>query len=371
MLDVAVLLCLSAPPDRVSPGFHRLVDSNHRPLLKLLLELRPLPCALSIPWGLTERWVSEGYHDCLNMCAELLRSGHVEFVGTAAYQPILPLLPRPAIERQVADDQARHRELFPGWSCKGFLPPEMAFGPELLPILRDAGFGWVGVDDTPYACLNGTPPNRYIPLCADLKVLLRSGLWSQALVNRARDNGSGKTLARDLIKGVREWIGEDQGYVFLAMDSESFCAPPRGSLAVLSSFLAAVGSSEQARLVTPSELVASFPAQNDEIPPGSWRTTPEQFWEGEFFAPWQSRYNAAHAHLWDLTDLAVAAVAKLQQRLDRSLHAGFFWWEENSERGVPVSAMRGLRTLLDVIAAAAPEDLDRALELAARLDELT
>lgn len=373
MLDIALLLCLSAPPDRVSPGFHRLVDSNHRPLLRTVASLG-LPCALSIPWGLTERWLSEGYHDCLNLCVDMQRSGMVEFVATAAYQPILPLLPRPAIERQVADDQARHRELFPGWSCKGFLPPEMAFGPELLPILRDAGFLWCAVDDTPYACLNGTPPHQHIPLCADLKVLLRSSMWSRALVNRARDGGSGSSLGRDMVRGLRDWIGKGEdhsGYAFLAMDSESFGDHRRGSLKVLSDFLGALSASSHARLVRPSALVEAFPARNDEIPPGSWRTTPDQFWEGEFFAPWQSRYNAAHAHLWDLTDLAVAAVSKLQQRLDRSLHSGFFWWEENSERAVPTSAMRGLRTLLDVIAAAAPEDLDRALELAARLDDLT
>jgi hypothetical protein len=203
-------------------------------------------------------------------------------------------------------------------------------------------------------------------------------MWSRALVNRARDNGSGKSLAKDMVQGLREWMGGERGYALLASDSESFGEHRRGSLRVLADFLATVASSESARLVRPSDVVESYPVQNDEIPPGSWRTTPDQFWEGEFFAPWQSRYNAAHAHLWDLTDLAVAAVAKLQQRLDRSLHAGFFWWEENSNWGGPQgsaatqsSAMRGLRTLLDVIAAAAPEDLDRALELAARLDELT
>jgi len=177
-----------------------------------------------------------------------------------------------------------------------------------------------------------------------------------------------------MVRGLRDWIGKGEdhsGYAFLAMDSESFGDHRRGSLKVLSDFLGALSASSHARLVRPSALVEAFPARNDEIPPGSWRTTPDQFWEGEFFAPWQSRYNAAHAHLWDLTDLAVAAVSKLQQRLDRSLHSGFFWWEENSERAVPTSAMRGLRTLLDVIAAAAPEDLDRALELAARLDDLT
>ncbi len=370
MVDLSLLLCLSAPPDRVSPGFHRLVDSNHRPLLRLLVDLK-LPCALSVPWGLTERWLSEGYHECLNLCVELQRSGTVEFVGTAAYYPILPLLPRPAIERQVASDKERHRELFPEWSCRGFVPPEMAFGPEMLPILRDAGYQWCAVDDTPYACLNGTPPHRYIPLCADFKVILRSSLWSRTLVSWAREGGSGSKLAGEMIQGLEGWMGGEDGYALLAVDSESFGQHRRGSLKTLEGLLRGLVSSSRANLVRPSDLVDSYSAESDEIPPGSWRTTSEQFWEGEFFVPWQSRYNAAHAHLWELTDLAVGAVTKLQQRLDRSLHAGFFWWEENSERGVPSSALRGLRTLLDVISAAAPEDLDRALELAARLDELT
>lgn len=375
MIDVALLLCLSAPPDRVSPGFHRLVDSNHRPLLKLLSRLK-LPCAVSIPWGLTERWLSEGYSDCLNLCAELSRTGRVEFVGTAAYYPILPLLPRPAIERQVADNQARHRELFPGWSCRGFVPPEMAFGPELLPILKDAGFLWCAADDTPYSCLNGPPPHQYVPLCGDLKVLLRSSLWSRALIHRARDGGSGRALAEKMVTELKAWMGEEGGYVFLATDSESFGEHRGGSLAVLADFLQTVSSSGSSRLLFPSELVEKLPSRGDEIPPGSWRTTPEQFWEGEFFAPWQSRYNEAHSHLWELMELAVAAVSKLQQRLDRSLHAGFFRWEDGSGDTFSGGALsgaggtvRGVRTLLDVIAAAAPEDLDRALELAARLDE--
>ena len=370
MVDISLLLCLSAPPDRVSPGFHRLVDSNHRPLLRTLWELK-LPCALSIPWGLTERWLNEGYNDCLNLCVELQRSGIVEFVGTGAYYPILPLLPRPAIERQVAHDKERHRELFPEWSCRGFVPPEMAFGPEMLPILKDAGYQWCAVDDTPYACLSGTPPHRYIPRCGDLRVVLRSSLWSRALVSWAREGGSGPILAREMLDGLEGWMGGEDGYALLAVDPESFGQHRRGSLATLSGFLRALAGSSRAKLQWPSNMIEAYPTQDDEIPPGSWRTTAEQFWEGEFFAPWQSRYNAAHEYLWELTDLAVGAVTKLQQRLDRSLHAGFFWWEENSERGVPSSALRGLRTYLDVISAAAPEDLDRALELTARLDELT
>ncbi len=368
-LDVSLLFCMAAPPDRVSPGFHRLVDSSHRPLLDLLVTL-DLPCAVSVPWGLTQRWLSEGYHDCLNLCLELQERGTVEFVGTAAYHPILPLLPRPAIERQVAEDAQQHRRLFPKWSAQGFAPPELAFGPELLPILSSHGFQWCAVDDAPYSCLNEEPPYSYVPVCGGLKVLMRSRLWSRALIGCARSGGDGSALAGEMLEGASQWFGEDRGYLFLAMDPECFGHHRHGSLAALADFLGAVSGSPGASLHRPSSLLEFYPGQQDEIPPGSWQMTSDQFWEGEFFVPWQSRYNAAHTHLWELTELAVEAVGKLQQKLDRGLHAGFFWWEQNAGSGVPSDVTRGLRTLLDVVAAAAPEDLDRALELVARLDDL-
>ena len=366
---VSLLLCMSCPPEPVSRGFHRLYEQNHLPLLSRLLDWE-FPCSVSVPWGLTERWHSDGYHQALQSCAELRRRGKVEFVASAAYYPILPLLPREAIARQVAHDQIRHGELFRDWHCSGFVPPEMAFGPELIPILVEAGFDWCAVDDSTYCCLTEEPPRSHVAECGGLKVLLRSSLWSKALIGSVRSGGSGVGLAEEMMQGLQSWFGDEPGYVLLALDTECLGTHRSGSLACLHDFLAIIDSSEDFELVSPSELVGRFPSQEDEVPPGSWRTTPDQFWEGEFFVPWQSRYVRAHTYLWELTELAVESVGKLQQRLDRALHAGFFWWDEKNHDGLPSGAARGLRTLLDVIAAAAPEDLDRALELAARLDEV-
>jgi len=360
---------MSCPPEPVSRGFHRLYEQNHLPLLSSLLDWNA-PCALSVPWGLTERWHSDGYHQALRNCAELRRQGHTEFVASAAYYPILPLLPREAIARQITHDQVRHGELYRDWHCSGFVPPEMAYGPELIPILVESGFRWCAVDDSTYSCLNPEPPRAHVAECGGLKILLRSSLWSKALIGSIRSGASGSRLARELMEGVGAWLGPEPGYLLLALDTECLGTHRRGSVACLRDFLATIESSEKFELVAPSELVEGFPTQEDEVPPGSWRTTPEQFWEGEFFVPWQSRYVRAHTYLWELTELAVESVEKLQARLDRALHAGFFWWDEKNNEGLPLGAARGLRTLLDVIAAAAPEDLDRALELAARLDEV-
>lgn len=366
---VSLLLCMACPPEPVSRGFHRLYEDNHRPLLQALWEAKA-PVALSVPWGLTERWHADGYHDALRICADLLRHSATEFVATAAYHPILPLLPRQAIARQLIHDQSRHAEIYQNWHCKGFVPPEMAFGPEMLPLLCEAGYQWCAVDDTTYCCLSPEPPKSHVARCGDLTLLLRSSLWSKALVGSARSGGDGKRLAEEMVEGLRRWFGQEAGYLFLAVDTESFGRHRAGSLSCLFDFLGELEAQDDFVLQTPSALVGRFPSVEDEVPPGTWRTTPEQFWEGEFFVPWQSRYVRAHSYLWELTELAVESVAKLQQKLDRSLHSGFFWWDETHQGSLSSGAARGLRTLLDVIAAAAPEDLDRALELAARLDEV-
>jgi len=366
---VALMLCMSCPPEPVSRGFHRIYGEYHRPLLHLLAEMS-VPVALSVPWGLTERWHADGYHEALHLCGHLRREHPVEFVATAAYHPILPLLPREAIERQVFHDYHRHSELFEDWDCRGFVPPEMAYGPELIPILKEQGYEWCAVDDSTYCCLAEEPPKNHVALCGGLPVLLRSSLWSKALIGAARSGASGSELARELQAGLGGWFGEESGYALLAVDTECFGLHRRGSLACLRDFLLALNESADFSLLCPGELLERFPHQPDEVPPGTWRTTEEQFWEGEFFVPWQSRYSKAHSYLWELTELAVESVAKLQEKLDRSLHSGFFWWDEKNHRALPSSAAKGLRTLLDVVAAAAPEDLDRALELAARLDSI-
>lgn len=359
---------MACPPESLSRGFHRIYESSHRPLLQLLQEMNK-PVSVSIPWGLTERWHSDGYHDVLRVCSQLRRSGRVEFVASAAYHPILPLLPKEAIERQIVHDQVRHRELYGEWNCRGFAPPELAYGPEILPVLAEQGYQWCCVDDVTYCCLSEVPPKHHVATCAGMSLLLRSSLWSSALISAARSGGNGRLLALDMLKGLGDWFGESPGYAVLAVDTECFGLHRKGSLSCLADFLNEVECSSDFALVPPSEVLRRFPGREDEVPPGSWRTTPEQFWEGEFFVPWQSRYNQAHSYLWELTEMAVQSVGKLQERLDRSLHSGFFWWDEGGDPSLPSSATQGLRTLLDVIAAAAPEDLDRALELAARLDD--
>lgn len=371
MIDLGLLLHIYQPPDRLDHLVHRIAQDCYRPLLAFIESHPHYRLSLNLNWCLTEKWLERNLNDCVERLDRMVSSEQVELTGTAAYHPILPLIPVQEMQRQVSFNESRHRELFRGWDPKGFFPPELAFGHELVPVLMECRYRWCLTDDIPYTCLNDEPPFTFVPVCGELPVLLRSSHWSRALEATARQGGDGRFLAQRLVEDVSDWFDGRDGYLVLALEGEAFGEHRAGSLDVcLRGFLDGLLESGQVCLSHLDEIVDRFPHQESDVPPGSWRTSVEDFWNGEFFPFWQSRYNEAHALLWELTELAVASVGQLQAKLDRSLNSGNFWWATREMGQIPDGTARGMKMLLDVIATAAPDQVDRALDLMARLDSL-
>lgn len=372
MITLGLVLHIYQPPDRLDDLLHRVAEESYRPLLRLLGEREDARVTLNLNWCLTEKWLDRGFDDCVAAMQSLLERQRVELTGSAAYHPILPLIPPEEIRRQIVFNSSRHRELFPGWKARGFFPPELAYGHELPPVLTDLGFGWCLAEDVPYTCLHDAPPFDFVPVCADLPVLMRSSLWSRILEGTARQGGDGKALAASLVDELEKWFDGKDGYLIMALEADAFGTHRRGSLdRCLAPFLAELSRQpSRVRLLHLSDIAEAFPHQLSDIPPGSWQTSVDDFWAGEFFPAWQSRYNRAHLLLWELTDLAVSSVAKLQSKLDRSLNSGTFWWAARESGELPASTSRGMKMLLDVIATAAPDKMNRALDLMAQLDTL-
>ncbi len=365
------MLHIHQPPDRFDELLHLVVRESHRPLLEAL-EQSSARVTVNLNWCLTEKWLDRGLDDCVARLDALMWDGRVELTSSAAYHPILPLLPPEEIRRQIAYNNQRHQEVFPNWQPRGFFPPELAFGHELVSALTDHGLEWCLAEDVPYTCLHDTPPYDFVPVCGGLPVVLRSSLWSRALEGFAREGRDGKALADNLVEEIGEWFDGRDGYLLLALEADAFGHHRSGSIErCLVPFLARLQAlSDRIQTVPLSTVVETFEHQESEIPPGSWSTTVEDFWAGEFFPLWQSRYNKAHQLLWELTDLAVSSVARLQEKLDRSLNSGTFWWATRDTGKLPDSTSRGMKMLLDVIGTAAPENMNRALDLMAELDIL-
>ena len=203
VISLGLLLHIYQPPDRFDDLLHRVVRESHRPLLRLLQARPDARVSLNLNWCLTEKWLEKGFEDCVESLDSLLRWERVELTGSAAYHPILPLIPRHEIRRQISYNSERHQEVFSSWKPRGFFPPELAFGHELPPVLVDLGFEWCLADDIPYTCLHDVPPFDFVPVCADLPVLLRSSLWSKTFEACARHGADGKALARKLVDDLQ------------------------------------------------------------------------------------------------------------------------------------------------------------------------
>jgi len=364
VIHLGFLLHFHQPPDQFPEALDRLAAECYGPVLEVLHAHPEARFTINLTWSLAERWIERGHYQCLDSMRSLLERGRAEATGCAAYHPVLPLIGAEEMRRQITLNSERLREVFGlAYAPRGFFPPELAYGHELPPVLQELGFAWCLAEDIPYVCLHEKPPYNFVPVCADLPVLLRSSMWSNA-VSLDRHPEGRRYTASEIITAFthccQEWFGDEDGYLILALDAETFGGHIKGHVQqFLGPFLDYLQRiPHRVRLVGISDLCERFPRHPSEVPPGSWSTSVEDFWQGDFFPLWKSRHNRAHQLLWELTELAVGSVGRLQSKLDRGLDSSNY--HDSPTR-------RGMETMLEVIAAAAPEELPRAQELSERL----
>jgi predicted glycosyl hydrolase (DUF1957 family) len=376
MIYLGFLLHIYQPPNQLDEVLEKIVEECYRPLLNMVNSRANASFTFNINWSLTEKLLQKGYLDLLESIRNALESGRIEITGTSAYHAILPLIPRTEQVRQILLNYEKNREVLgQAYRVRGFFPPEMAFGHELIGTLKDLGYKWTITDDIPFTCLHSEVPHDYIATADGLPVLLRSNHWSNK-ISMLRDekgnNFSGKSIAEWLIEDMSRWFQGKDGYIILAMDGETFGHHIKGYIELfLSQFLKEIARHpDRIRMVHLSELLELFPQRETEVPPGSWSTSPEDFWEGNFFPLWKNKYNEAHNMLWELTDLALRAVNKLHERLDRSLNSCTFWWTAvKPEEASPIT-FSGIEMLMDVIRQSDPKALPKALEIRSNLERL-
>lgn len=347
------------PPTQDMSVVERIDAECYRPVASLLARTGAR-VTLNINYSLTEQLSKAGS----TTLDDLSRAGGVEFTGSGAFHPVLPLIPEYEMDRQIAlNTRGNQKLLGPSYAPRGFFPPEMAVSPSVLGRLASLGFDWAVTDDVPWVASGHDAPFDWVPSCRGIRVLLRSNFWSNRI---AFHGGRGDEVATDMVRGLDAWAGPDaDAYIVVAMDGETFGHHRRGAVETfLEPFLASLSEGgEDAGLDTLSGIAGAFPSREAEVPSGSWSTTPEDLAAGKPWPLWDDPDCPDHAALRDLLSIVLpAARASCSERVaalaDRMLYSCPFWWASPGRRS-PLQVRRGIQAIMETALALFDLDGDR------------
>lgn len=364
MIYWAPLLHFYQPPTQIHWVLDKICDECYRPLLKIFQEIPSARVTVNINAVLTELLHDHGKKDIIDSFRELAARGQVEFTGSGKYHPILPLIPRDEMERQITLNMETNRQLLgPIFSPRGFFPPEMAYSKKVVEPILKTGHEWIILGGV--ACPAEWPMDVIHEISMDGKKSLAVLFRDDILSNKISFLG---IQARNFLDHLTSLRGNRKDiYVVTAMDAETFGHHIKnweklflGEVFEALRALEETGkgirklqdmvrqqsvslSANDIKVVTISELLNLFPRGNFVEPrDSSWSTTGADVEACNCFPLWEDPGNQIHQLQWEHTNIAIDMVQQAMKRadndgskvhaalsrelLDRALHSDQFWW---------------------------------------------
>lgn len=367
MIYWAQLLHFYQPPTQVPSMLKRISDESYRPLLRVFEEHPNARVTVNFNGVLTDMLIDCGHKDIVDGFKRLAERGQIEFTGTGKYHPILPLIPKDEVVRQIRLNAQTNRHYFgEAYAPKGFYPPEMCYSRDLLYPIAQEGYRWIILSGI--AC----------PVEWPTDVIYRAEAQGQSLMVFFRDDIlSNRVSFRDL--GAKEFVrnleerqdGRKNIYLVTAMDAETFGHHIQGwETAFLAKVYEELGSAPETleeikqakvlasqhasiltngeaaakiQMVTISELLELFPQGRMIDPrPSSWSTTVDDMITGNYYPLWKDKNNEIHHLQWEHLNICMELVNKAMQcadneesrhsatiargLLDRAEHSCQMWW---------------------------------------------
>ncbi len=305
------------------------VRQSYRPLIENLLKHDGARLTLNVNGSLLELFDKYGYHDLIEGLAKAGRQGKVEFTGSAMYHALLPFLSPQEMLRQIEiNDETNRKYLGDAWKPEGVFLPEMAYSPEVAPVLEKAGFKWVIIDEIAF---NGQVEQvDYTKLYkikgTNLNVFFRERRISNLIMSAVVRHSA------QLEEALREDLASNR-YVLTGMDGETFGHHRPG----LENLLFEIFDTPDLNLVKISELFDHYKETVTCEPVGStWASSEQDIAQGIQFISWNDPTNPIHKLQWQLRDLAVTEFyklpktdpewARLRSMLDSALASDQFFW---------------------------------------------
>jgi len=370
MIYWAQLLHFYQPPTQVPSMLKKICDESYRPLLRVFEEYPNARVTINFNGVLTDMLIDCGHKDVIEGLRSLAENGQLEFTGTGKYHPILPLIPKEEVKRQIDLNTQTNRRFFGNaYTPQGFFPPEMCYSQGILQPIIKSGYRWIILSGI--ACPADWP----------LDIIYRAECDRQEIAVFFRDDVLSNRIsfqdleAKEFVAHLEEWQGKRENiYVVTAMDAETYghhiqgwertflarvyeeLEPPTEPLeeakqakALAGQHAALLTNNEAAakiQMVTVSQLIDLFPqGQTIEPKPSSWSTTADDMKAGNYYPLWQDKKNEVHRLQWEHLSICIELVSEALQcadneesrhsaaiargLLDRAEHSCQMWWASN------------------------------------------
>jgi len=330
----AIFLHIYQPPDQRPEILEKIVNESYRPLIKGFLANPRTRLTLNITACLTELLVDSGFGDVIEGFGKLAKNGQLEFTGSAAYHPFLPLLPKREIARQIKLNEVVNRKYFgQAWprsaNRQGFFPPEMGYDAKVGEVVSELGYDWIILDEIAFNGKMDTVDYSKIGKVSSLplKIVFRERRTSNLIMG---------AMVRT-VESVAEALSSElnkKRYLVTAMDGETFGHHRPGFENFLFALFRQAPPAGGFKFIKISELIKSFPLDGEISPiPSCWASSEEEISKGEPFYLYFRQKNKLHVLLKSLLDLAikvggspVRGGGQTRILLDRAQSCNSFWW---------------------------------------------
>ena len=349
MIYWAPFLHFYQPPTQSLPILEKVSNESYRPLLKMLKRHPKAKITVNICGVLTQMLSEHNGKDIIADFNKLAKNRQIEFVESAKYHAIIPLIPVNEAKRQIKLNNETNKNFFgDNFNPRGFFFPEMCYSASAGQIIKDLGYEWVllsGVsctDDWPLDAIYETKAES-----SNIITFFRDDIVSNKISFRSVDYLGFIAALEYLAKGKKDI------YVITAMDAETFGHHIKNWEKLFLAKLFKIIASKKGiikkqviphiKVVTISELFDKFPIQESKPPlNSSWSTTKEDIAIKDSYPLWKSPTNKIHSLQWKHLHICfkfVHAASLLhdseegrhlyeisRENLDKALHSCQFWW---------------------------------------------
>jgi len=367
----ANFLHIYQPPTQSEEIVRKVTAESYRTLVNVLREAANAKITLNINAVLTEQLDRYGLTDVIDGLANLARRGQVDFTGSAKYHPILPLIPKEEMARQIQLNTEINRSYFGEvYRPQGFFPPEMCYSPEVGNVVSEMGFKWIIIDEIAFAGKIGRARDDTIYTLKEhpaVMVFFKERPFSAGITYGAYPS------AEPFLESLRPKL-PSKTYLLTGTDGEIYGHHRPGQERLLREVFAGKGLTT----CTVSELPALFDSREEVSPlPSSWSTWEDEMADRIPYPQWDYPGHELHRLQWRFTHLVLELVKsapadtpgyeRARHLLDEGLHSDHFWWASCRPWWDTNMIERGARTLFDAASevkeATAPERFQPVLPL--------